>query len=116
MATSKSRERWTAGALLYSGRRDPEWEVSAEVVNALWKLWDAMAPSLKTAPSASRLGYRGVYLRGAGGREWSVFNGLVTLNLPARAEVRTDPAREFERLLLASAPKGLLPENFVGPE
>lgn len=110
MATSRSPEKWIAGALIYSGRRDPTWEISAKVAKRLVELWDGMPPASQMLSSASRLGYRGVFLRGPGGREWMAFNGDASLNSPAGVEVRTDPANKFEKALLASAPKGLLPD------
>jgi hypothetical protein len=111
MATSKSREGWIAGAFIYSGRRDPTWNVPKTVVRKLHRLWDATTPA-REKPSPPRLGYRGVFLRAPDGREWTVFNGLVSLTTPDETESRTDPAREFEKSLLASAPEGLLPEGF----
>jgi hypothetical protein len=110
MATSKSPEKWTAGARIYSGRRDPTWEISKEVAKKLLELWDALPPSSKAEPSTSRLGYRGVFLRGQGGREWTAFDGVASLSGHGGAEVRIDTAREFEKKLLESAPKDLLAE------
>ncbi len=111
MATSKSREGWIAGAFIYSGRRDPTWNLSKTVVWKLHRLWDATPPA-REKPSPPGLGYRGVFLRAPDGREWTAFNGLVSLTTPGGTESRTDPAREFEKSLLASAPEGLLPEGF----
>lgn len=114
MATSKSPEEWSAGALLYSGRRDPTWELPQKVAKVLMKLWEAMPPSPDTQPSTSRLGYRGVFVRGPGNREWTAFRGIACLKTPAGIEARTDTGRKFEKALLASAPGGLLPN--IGPE
>ena len=110
MATSKSPEKWTAGARIYSGRRDPTWEISQKVANKLVGLWDALPRSAKADTSTSRLGYRGVFLRGPGGREWQAFSAIASLKTGAGVEVRTDAERKFERTLLASAPSGLLPD------
>lgn len=110
MATSKSPEKWIAGARLYSGRRDPTWEISKEVAKKLLELWDALPPSSGAEPSTSRLGYRGVFLRGPGGREWKAFDGAASLSGHGGVEVRIDIAREFEKNLMASAPKDLLPD------
>src|SRR5690242_6329970 len=110
MATSKSPEKWIAGALLYSGRRDPTWELEQEVANGLMRMWEAMPPSSKSEPSVSRLGYRGVFLRGPGNREWTAFCGIASLETPTGVEVRNDTGRKFEKALLASAPRGMLPD------
>jgi hypothetical protein len=113
MATSRSAEAWIAGAFLYSGRRDPTWQVSEKVAKALQKLWDGMAPVPGASPDTSRLGYRGVFLREAEGREWSAFRGLASLKTGTGIEVRTDTAREFEKRILVSAPTGLLPGDIT---
>ena len=110
MATSRSPEKWIAGALIYSGRRDPTWELSERIAKKLVELWDAMPKSSKSEPSTSRLGYRGVFLRGPGGREWTAFDGAASLSGPGGVGVAIDTGRKFEKTLLASAPKNLLPD------
>jgi hypothetical protein len=114
MATSKSRKDWIAGVHIYSGRHDPSCPVSKAVVNRLQKIWDAMPP-ISEKPSPPGLGYRGAFLRAPDQREWLAFNGAVTLTSPAGVESRQDLARKFENALLASAPKGLLPQGFSRP-
>ena len=109
MATSKSPDLWTGGALVYSGRRDPTWPVSPSVVCTLLELWKAMPPASKPRPSFPGLGYRGAFLRAPDDREWIAFNGVVSLRTSAGVEIRRDAAGELEKALLASAPKGALP-------
>jgi hypothetical protein len=114
MGTSKSREKWIAGALLFSGRRDPEWELSPEIVRDLQKLWDAMPLSSKAPPTISRLGYRGMFLRGPGSLQWIAYEGIAWQQTATGLEVRTDKRREFEKRLVGSAPEGVLPDNLFG--
>jgi len=109
MATSKSHETWSAGALVYSGRPNPTWPVSKSVALQLQKLWDTLPPQPKPGPDPPGLGYRGAFLRGPGNREWAAFAGVVSLNTQDLFESRSDNAREFESALLASAPAGILP-------
>jgi len=111
MATSKSGEIWIAGAFLYSGRPEPTWPVSAAAAKRLQSLWAALPATTEPAPNPSRLGYRGAFLRTSLHREWIAFGGLVSLKTHAGIEVRADGERQFERDLLASAPKGLLPTD-----
>src|SRR5215471_14176482 len=106
MATSKSGETWIAGALLYSGRPDPTWPLSAEVGRRLQILWSSLPATEKTAPNPSRLGYRGAFLRASLHHQWIAFGGLVSLKTLSGIEVRADVERQFEKDLLASAPKG----------
>jgi hypothetical protein len=115
MAISKSGRKeqvWTAGAHLYSGRPDPTWNISAHVVQKLQELWESMTRAGETrVPRSGGLGYRGSFVRGPGGRVWVAFKQLVSLTTPAGTEVRTDTAQEFEKTVLSSAPKGLLPKG-----
>ena len=111
MATSKSGDTWIAGAFVYSGRPDPTWPVSAAAAKRLQSLWTALPAPTEPAPNPSRLGYRGTFLRDPLHREWIAFGGLVSLTTPTGIEVRADPNNQFEKDLLASAPKGLLPQH-----
>jgi len=45
--------------------------------------------------------------------EWFAYGGVVTLKTGGQPESRQDKNRNFERLVLASAPKKLLPEHFA---
>jgi hypothetical protein len=112
MATSKSnskRAAWSAGASVFSGRPDPVWEVKPALAARLEKIWRSLKPSEIEPPPQPALGYRGCSLKGPRGRQWFVFAGVVTFHSPRRSESRRDPAKKFERTLLASAPTGLLP-------
>jgi hypothetical protein len=113
MGTSKSPDAWKAGALLYSGRRDPEWSVPESLARQLQKRWKEMPPSSGSPPDAPGLGYRGAFLRGPDGREWVAFKGIVLLKTQAGVEAREDASEEFERILLASAPAGWLPKGLL---
>jgi hypothetical protein len=108
------RDAWVAGALVYSGRPDPTWGVSKPLAKKLRELWESLpASQQKCDPRPGRLGYRGAFVRETGHCEWVAFNGLVSLITPEGIEARSDPARKFEKTLLSSAPKGLLPEAML---
>ena len=116
MATPKSgskRSAWSAGASVFSGRPDPVWEVKPALAARLEKIWRSLKPSEIEPPPEPSLGYRGCSLNGPRGRQWFAFAGVVTLRSASgrasRSEPRRDPARKFERTLLASAPAALLP-------
>jgi hypothetical protein len=105
MDTSRSSD-WTAHALVFSGRRDPQWTVDAGTAAELTAVWGRLARQQAPAAVPPSLGYRGVVLRAPDGRVWSAFGGTVTLE---PGDARHDPGREFERRLLAGAPPGALP-------
>lgn len=113
--SGKKGESWTAGAHVYSGRPDPIWRVSESVAKKLQRLWNSLPKTTEKAePQSGMLGYRGSFLRGPGNREWMAFHGLVSLRTEKSVETRKDVAREFEKQLLSSAPRGLLPDDLRG--
>ena len=101
-----------AGAHIFSGRRDPEWEVAAEIGRELALALAGLPPASGPGVRAPPLGYRGVWLREPGGREWHVYGESVT-SAAAPAEHRVDNGRALERRLLATAPADMLPPGLV---
>lgn len=111
MDTSKSIEpsgEYTGVASLFSGRPDPTWEVDPGVAERLQNVWDASEPYNGALPTAPVLGYRGCFLRDAAQREWYAYRGVVRLKSPDGSAARRDENREFESLLLSTAPDGLI--------
>lgn len=111
-AASKSSEAelWAAGASVYSGRVDPSWEVSGDSVGSLMRCLEGLVPASNAAiPEPPGLGYRGAWVRAPDGREWRFFGGMVETS-PASGTTRfRDPERQCERLVLRTAPAGVLP-------
>jgi hypothetical protein len=108
MGTSRSGD-WLAQALVFSGRPDPAWVVPGSTVEQLLGLWAELPSGPGRRPDPPPLGYRGSLLRAPDGRTWRSFGGSVTLEDGRLTQVRDDPGRRFERLLLATAPAGTLP-------
>jgi len=112
MGISKSNKKITeciGGACIFSGRPDPTWLVGEEIVKKLEKMWKSFERWTGKNPSAPPLGYRGCFLRCKSNIEWFASEGVVMLKTPEGSESRIDKGKNFERLLLSSAPKGLLP-------
>ena len=78
---------------------------------ALWESLPRTSEQKDLHPGG--LGYRGSFLRENDKQEWVAFNGLVSLRTGAGIQVRKDAARKFEKILLSSAPEGLLPEGLT---
>jgi hypothetical protein len=119
MGTSKSNEpkgEYVGGASIFSGRADPAWALTQELAARLAKLWDSMGPHTGAVPSAPPLGYRGCFLKGPDGREWFAYRGVVTLRTPEGVDSRRDKNREFEWLLLSSAPQETIPRSILDSE
>lgn len=117
MGTSRFSEAgggFVAGVSIFSGRPDPTWEVAAEDAARLRELWERLEPVASVTPPAPPLGYKGCFLRG-GGQEWRAYKGDVSL-VGGRGETRRDAGREFERLLLSTAPADAVPWPLLDAE
>ena len=113
MGTSKStrrKQRCVGGALIFSGRPDPTWNVGEEVVKRSEAVWASLEPFNGARPSPPPLGYRGAFIR-CKDKEWFTYGGIVTLRANGKSESRKDTTRTFEKLLLASSPEGVLPRS-----
>ena len=104
---NESRHGWTAGAAVYSGRRDPTWEIKAAVAARLVRHWKSLPAASQEPGPAPPLGYRGCFLRDPDGQEWRAFRGIAVMGRDARR----DADHAFERAILSTAPTGLLPPH-----
>ena len=112
MATSRSSRKtfkWVGGALVFSGRPDPTWELSQKTAKQLMQIWRSLEGHTEEPATSPGLGYRGSFLKGPEGHEWLAWGGVVTLRTAAGRESRIDKNRSFEKSLLSSAPKGMVP-------
>ena len=101
------------GAFIFSGRPDPTWEVEEVVLKKLKKIWNGLSEWAGELPSAQLLGYRGCFIRCKSDLEWFAYGGVVTLKTVEGRESRMDKNRNIERLLLDSAPEGILPKGIL---
>jgi hypothetical protein len=74
---------------------------------ALLALWDELTETPGARMDAPPLGYRGCALRCEGHGVWHAFGGIVSFGDASRR----DRERRFERLILESAPVGVIPEQ-----
>jgi hypothetical protein len=112
MATSRSDKKpggWIGGLLFFSGRPDPTWDVDEKAARRLVRIWESMETRSGEPPAAPALGFRGCFLRDVATREWLAYGGVVVLKAAGKTESREDKDRRFEKLLLATAPKGTIP-------
>src|SRR5260221_6778602 len=112
MATSSSanlKPRCTATALIFSGRRDPQWRVAEDTARRLKELWEQLERFDGAPRPAPSLGYRGSVLDCGSEGRWFAYGELVE----AGRSYKQDPGRTFERALLGSAPKGLIPHEVL---
>ena len=119
MGTSRSTElaeKYIGGASIFSGRPDPTWSMRENDAKRLKALWRSMEPYDGAPPNAPALGYRGCFLRESAVGEWWAYGGCVTMKTATGFESRRDDRREFEALLLSSAPQGTIPHQIVDPK
>lgn len=109
MGTSRSSEYCTATAAIFSGRPDPSWRLSKTVLGQIENIWNKLRPSAKALPVAPALGYRGCSVDCGPRGVWNAFGGIVVRG----EEHRADPGREFERAVLNSSPKGVIPAEVL---
>lgn len=105
--------QYIATAFVFSGQRDPVWEVSNETMKRLRDLWEILKPFVSSKPSAPPLGYKGCALMHGKGLEYFAYGGVITRRKKNEVESRKDDNRSFEKLLLESAPKNLLPKDLI---
>jgi hypothetical protein len=116
MGTSKLAKRggaWVGGASIFSGRPDPVWPVDQRNAKKLERIWESLKPWAGDLPSRPVLGYRGCLLRDRQSREWFAYENLVSLKARNVVISRRDDNHQFEKLLLASAPRGVLPNSLI---
>jgi hypothetical protein len=111
MAISRSTERDACFATvsIYSGRKNPTWEVSLKTAQRLGEIWMGLEPLDEAPPQAPPLGYRGTVLDCGSRGAWVACRGVIE-----SGDIRkSDPGRTFERLLLESAPEGMIPRSVI---
>ncbi len=112
MVTSKSdknKQQWKSGALVYSGRPDPSWEVATEVAKSILTVWEGLDAWSGSIPMPPALGYRGCYLENDRGERWNIYHDYVEHTSRGSTVIRRDNDRVCEKLILGTAPKGVLP-------
>lgn len=96
---------WKVTALLYSGRQNPEWLLTAAEQQRWMELW-LSAVLNETAPEPSPvLGYTGCTLQFEERSHWLLFNGCVSLYAGDHVVSKKDGGRAMELFLLSTAPQ-----------
>lgn len=113
-ARSYIEEKWVAGAYIFSGRPDPTWRISRDMVQELEKVWKSFENAEEARFSPPALGYRGCFVRDENkNRDWYAYIVDVSLRRNGNTELRFDNSCRFETLVLHSAPQGTLPETLL---
>lgn len=116
MDTSKYGEttsEYVGEALLFSGRKNPTWPVDAVVAARVEEIWSTLEASTEPPSQTSTLGYQGCRLRHVEGCCWLASQGRVQREFGATKDYRLDNGRKVEKLILSTAPPGLVPAAFL---
>lgn len=95
---------WTVTALIYSGRPDPEWQLTESQQAAWMILWQHAPLCNQPAAQNSRLGYKGCRLRMNKNNHWLTGNGYVSFQDNKIILHKEDVAGKMENFLLQTAP------------
>jgi hypothetical protein len=108
--------KWKATAMLFSGRKDPEWELTASQQKAWMVLWKQAPSSNTKVETVSRLGYTGCRLQQDEHSHWQLYNGCVSFYEAGEFVSKKDDDKKMELFLLNTAPeevKGILKEQKI---
>jgi hypothetical protein len=112
MLNNKNKQiDWLCKAKLDFEEQLPVWKLEKKKASKLLELWNSLKTTLDTAHSKpAYIGYGGTYLKSSDNSEWHIFNNTVTRRINNTFETRLDKNRFFEKTILNSAPKGVLPD------
>ncbi len=114
LKSNKNLNYWVCGALIYSGRSDPQWTVSEQEAEHLVDLWNTLPISKNRVVLPGILGYKGCFLSSSAKMKWVSFRGIVTCYRDGKiVESRTDTERVFERKILDTAPSDIIPKAML---
>lgn len=87
------------------------WKVSKDIANKLLTEWKKLRTAF-TSPAEKSvfLGYKGTRLIGSGNIELYSYGNTVTLKKGNIIETKQDRRRKFEKMILSTAPKGIVPQ------
>ena len=97
--------KWKATALLFSGRQNPEWELTAAQQKNWMVLWQQASLSDTEVKQPSILGYTGCRLQYVERSHWQLYNGCVSFYEEGTKNYKKDHDRQMELFLLNTAPE-----------
>lgn len=98
-------EKWKATAMLFSGRKDPAWELTIAQQKAWMILWQQALLSNTEVEIPSLLGYTGCRLQHNEHSHWQLHNGCVSFYEKETVFSKKDEDRQMELFLLSTAPE-----------
>ena len=96
---------WKVIALIYSGKTDPQWQLSTEQADHFIELWNRAADSTNEVVNPSILGFKGIRVLSKN-KQCLIYNGVITCIEDGRKSSRIDEGRKIEKFLLGTASEG----------
>jgi hypothetical protein len=97
--------KWKVSALLFSGRQNPQWELTVSEQKNWIKLWKQATVSSTEVNYVSKLGYTGCRLQCNEHSHWQLYNGCVSFYQAEKIISKKDEERKMELFLLSTAPE-----------
>jgi hypothetical protein len=92
-------------ALVFSGRKNPSWEVKSEALKAAFTVFENAETDPDDSPAPIMLGYNGLQIE-QGNKLWHVCRGRIFFKMNDKTVlVKKDKGQQFENLLLETAPQ-----------
>lgn len=97
--------RWTVTPILFSGRQNPAWQLTAAQQKNWMILWKQAPLSDTDVRLPTRLGYTGCRLQYNEYSHWLLHNGCVSFYEKDKVFSKKDEDRQMELFLLGTAPE-----------
>lgn len=111
MKENSKRTEWVCKAKLDFEEKQPVWGIEKTRAVRLLKVWNSLKTTLNaTTTKSAYLGYGGTYIKSSDNSEWHIYNDTVTFRNNNTLETRIDKNRYFEKTILKTAPRGILPD------
>ncbi|MGC8859533.1 MAG: hypothetical protein ACP5P3_10580 [Ignavibacteria bacterium] len=112
MAEVCLRGKWVCQADFSIGDEENcRWKVSKDIASKLLTEWKKLKTTFEApAEKSVFLGYKGTRLIGSGNIEFYSHGETVTLKKGNIIETKQDRRRRFEKIMLSTAPKGIIPQ------
>lgn len=103
--------QFNAKVYLPSADYNPVWKIKPEDKQNLIKIWDKMqTKNLEEINMQNDIFYSGCQLSDDEGQNWFAYRGITVMKKDNITEIKKDENRKFEKKLLKTAPKNLIPE------
>jgi hypothetical protein len=98
---------WKVIALIYSGKADPQWQLTKEQADHFIDLWNQAPGSGSEVVIPSLLGFKGIRLLSEK-KQYLIYKGVITCLEQGMKSSKTDEGKNIEKFLLSTAPEQTL--------